>query len=103
MPSPWLSVPLSDYEGHMRSPGVQQLDALSDLFADAVECCRPESVAILGIAGGNGLERIDANITKRILGLDVNPLYLEAVRRRFAAVYDLELHCVDLAEEIAAL
>src|SRR5262249_19000022 len=58
-------------------------------------------VAILGIAGGNGLERIDANITSRIVGLDVNPAYLEAVRRRFAGVPNLELHCVDLAEEIA--
>jgi len=103
MPSPWLSVPLPDYEGHMRSARVQLLDALSDLFADAVECCRPESIAILGVAGGNGLERIDGNITRRIVGLDVNPSYLEAVRRRFAAAYDLELHCVDLAEETAKL
>ena len=103
MPSPWLSVPLADYEGHMRSAGVRQLDPLSDLFADALASCRPESVAILGIAGGNGLERIDGKITRRIVGLDVNPLYLEAVRRRFAAAYDLELHCVDLAEEIAEL
>lgn len=103
MPSPWLSVPLTDYEGHMRSAGVRQLDALSDLFADALACCRPESVAILGIAGGNGLERIDGNITSRIVGLDVNPLYLEVVRRRFGSAYGLELHCVDLAEEIAEL
>jgi hypothetical protein len=87
----------------MRSAGVQQLDALSDLFADALACRRPESVAILGIAGGNGLERIDGNITSRVVGLDVNPLYLEAVRRRFAAVHGLELHCVDLSEEIAEL
>lgn len=103
MPSPWLSVPLTDYEGHMSSAGVQQLDALSDLFADALACCWPESVAILGIAGGNGLDRIDGNITTRIVGLDVNPLYLEVVRRRFGSVYNLELHCVDLAEEIAEL
>src|SRR5512140_3078201 len=99
MPSPWLNIPLDDYEAHMRSAGVQQLDALSDLFADALTWCRPESVAILGIAGGNGLERIDAEITRRIVGLDVNPTYLEAVCRRFPAARGLELHCVDLAEE----
>ena len=102
MPSPWLHVPLTDYEGHMGSAGVQQLDALSDLFAEALTYCRPEAVAILGIAGGNGLERIDGNITRRIVGLDVNPLYLEAVRRRFQAARGLELHCVDLAEEMAS-
>jgi SAM-dependent methyltransferase len=101
MPSPWLNIPLADYEGHMRSAGVQQSDALSDLFANALTWCRPESVAILGIAGGNGLERIDGDITRRIVGLDVNPTYLEAVRRRFPAARSLELHCVDLAEETA--
>ncbi len=100
MPNPWLNVPLADYEGHMRSAGVQQLDALSELFAEALACCRPESVAILGIAGGNGLERIDSNITRCVVGLDVNPLYLDAVRQRYAAAYDLELYCIDLAEEI---
>jgi hypothetical protein len=83
----------------MRSAGVQQLDALSDLFADALAWCRPESVAILGIAGGNGMERIDGDITRRIVGLDVNPTYLEAVRRRFPAARGLELHWVDLADE----
>jgi hypothetical protein len=102
-PSPWLSVPLSDYEGHMRAAGVQQLDALSDLFAEALACRRPESVAILGIAGGNGLDRIDGNVTSRIVGLDVNPGYLEAVRRRFPAGRHLELHCADLAEEIVGV
>ena len=56
MSSPWLSVPLAEYEGHMKSAEVRQLDALSKLFAAALEHCRPGSVAVLGIAGGNGLE-----------------------------------------------
>ena len=65
MTNPWLSVPLADYEAHMRSPAVQQLDALSDLFAEALAFCNPASVAILGIAGGNGLERIDPIVVQR--------------------------------------
>jgi threonine dehydrogenase-like Zn-dependent dehydrogenase len=97
MPNPWLSVPLADYEGHMDSPEVHQLSALSELFAEALAFCRPESVAVLGIAGGNGLRHIDRAITKRIVGLDVNPSYLAAVRGRYAHAC-LELHCVDLAE-----
>ena len=103
MPNPWLSVPLSDYEGHMGPAGVQQLAALSGLFAEAVEICRPESVAILGIAGGNGLEHIDRSFTRRIVGVDINPQYLDSVRRRFGAVYDLELHCRDLAGACPAM
>jgi hypothetical protein len=31
MSNPWLKIPLADYEGHMRSAEVQQLDALSAL------------------------------------------------------------------------
>jgi len=97
MPNPWLGVPLADYEGHMDSPEVHQLSALSELFAEALVLCRPESVAVLGIAGGNGLHHVDGAITKRVVGLDVNPSYLEAVRSRYAHPC-LELHCVDLAK-----
>jgi len=103
MSNPWLNVPLADYEGHMDSPGVAQLRALSDLFAQALALCHPESVIILGIAGGNGLEHIDANITKRVVGLDTNPSYLDAARRRFPMLPGLELHCLDLAQPLSVL
>ena len=101
MPNPWLSVPLADYEGHMRDREVAQLDSLADLFAEALALFRPPSVAVLGIAGGNGLDRIDSAITRRVLGLDVNPLYLEAVRRRYSQLGGLKLVCADLAEPLA--
>lgn len=97
MPNPWLGIPLGDYEGHMDSPEVHQLSVLSELFAEALALCRPESVAVLGVAGGNGLHHVDRAITKRIVGLDVNPSYLEAVRSRYVHTC-LELHCVDLAK-----
>ena len=99
MANPWLSMPLIDYEGHMRSPAVQQLDALSDLFAEALSVGNPASIAILGIAGGNGLERIDPNVVQRVVGVDVNPEYLDVVRVRYAHLPRLELHCIDLAEQ----
>ena len=98
MVNPWLNVPLSEYEGHMNSPEVQQLGALADLFAEALERCKPRSVAILGIAGGNGLDRIDSRVTKRIVGIDVNPAYLDEVRRRYPDRPGLELYCADLAD-----
>ena len=67
MNNPWLQLSLADYEGHMSSPEVQQLAALSDLFAEALAICRPASLAVVGVAGGNGLDRIDGYITKHIL------------------------------------
>jgi hypothetical protein len=100
MPSPWLNIPLQDYEGHMNAPRVAQLDALADLFEETLWRCIPDSVAILGIAGGNGLSRIDPAVTTRIVGVDINPAYLEAVRNRFQAKLPLILHCLDLAMEV---
>src|SRR5579859_5603193 len=99
MSNPWLTIALEDYEGHMGAGNVRQLEALSDLFGRALELCRPESVAVLGVAGGNGLERIDRDVTKRVVGLDINAKYLEAVRQRHGSLSGLELHCTDLNDE----
>jgi Zn-dependent alcohol dehydrogenase len=98
MSSPWLSIPLEDYEGHMDSAGVRQLTVLAELFKCALDRCLPESVAVLGVAGGNGLEQIDCAATKRIVGVDINQRYLDEVQRRFGTLAGLELHCLDLAE-----
>jgi len=98
MSNPWLAISLEDYEGHMGSAGVRQLTALAELFKFALDRCFPESVAVLGVAGGNGLEQIDCAATKRIVGVDINQRYLHEVQRRFGALPGLELHCRDLAE-----
>jgi hypothetical protein len=103
MSNPWLNISLADYEGHMRSDDVQQLDALSELFAAALERCQPPSVAVLGVAGGNGLDRINRRVTSRVVGLDVNQHYLDEARDRYGGTYNLSLHCVDLAEELVEL
>jgi hypothetical protein len=95
MANPWCDIPLADYEGHMDACG--QLGPLADLFAAALAHARPASVAILGIAGGNGLEAVDPRITRRVAGIDINPAYLEAVAQRYGALPGLELHCADLA------
>ena len=99
MSNPWLSVPLAEYERHMSSEEVRQLGVLSELFAEAISRCRPSSIAVLGIAGGNGLEHIDTTVTTRIVGLDLNPQYIETVRQRYSHLPGLELHCTDLSEQ----
>jgi hypothetical protein len=103
MSNPWLSVPLAEYEQHMNSAEVQQLGALSELFAEAIGRCSPSSIAVLGIAGGNGLEHIDSSITRRIVGLDLNPEYLQSVRERYSHLPGLDLRCVNLSEQRIAL
>lgn len=98
MSNPWLTIPLDDYEGHMGPQGVQQSPVLAELFKCALDRCLPESAAVLGIAGGNGLGEIDTTVTKRIVGIDINQQYLEVVERRFGKLPGLELYCRDLAE-----
>ncbi len=95
--SPWLDVPLSDYERHMDRAEVGQYAVLSDIFRDMLAQHRPSSVAIVGVAGGNGLEHIHSGVTTRTVGLDINPAYLDEVRRRFPDLPGLELYAVDLA------
>jgi SAM-dependent methyltransferase len=102
MPSPWLQVPLADYEGHMSAPQVAQLAALADLFEQALIACQPQAVAVAGIAGGNGLDRVDLNVTRRVVGVDVCREYLDAAAQRYSHV-PLELHCTDLANETLSL
>ena len=82
----------------MSSADVRQLTVLAELFKSALDRCRPESVGVLGVAGGNGLEQIDCKVTKRIVGVDINQRYLDEVQRRFGALPGLELHCCNLAE-----
>lgn len=99
MSNAWLTIPLEDYEGHMGSASVQQIPVLSELLHHALDRYRPESVAILGVAGGNGLEHIDSAVTKRVIGVDINQSYLDEVQRRFEALSGLELYCRDLNKE----
>jgi len=90
-------MPLCDYEGHMSLPYVAQAQLLSDAFATTLRDYSPRSVAILGCAGGNGLERIESTVTERVVCIDINPDYIEHVRMRFGRrLRDLELYVGDV-------
>lgn len=83
MKNPWLDIPLADYEGHMALPNVGQAQLLSDVFANALSKYAPRSVAVLGCAGGNGLDRVSSKVTERVVGVDLNPDYVQQARTRF--------------------
>lgn len=95
--SPWLDIPLTDYERHMALPQVGQAKLVADQLAALVALHRPSSVAIAGCAGGNGFERLAAAGVERVVGVDINPRYIEAARNRFAAsLPHLELLTADI-------
>ena len=95
--NPWLKVPLEDYERHMDLPEIGQAMMLNEAMARSVREFRPQSVAIAGCAGGNGIVRIAAMGVNRIAGIDVNAEYLAAVHRRLGSwMPGLELHLADI-------
>jgi len=95
MASPWLDVPLADYEAHMELVGQAQL--LDRLFARALQATRPDSVALLGAAGGNGLRHIADRDIDPIVAVDINPRYLQALEQRHAGhIRNLQVICADL-------
>lgn len=96
MRNPWLDIPLADYEAHMALPYVGQARLLSEILSGALEEYAPRSVAVLGCAGGNGFERIPKTV-ERVVGVDINPNYIECARSRFGGrVPVLELFAGDV-------
>jgi SAM-dependent methyltransferase len=97
--NPWLGIAEADYEGHMSSPAVNQRPVLSRLLREALATTLPPAVLVLGCSTGNGLEHVDAAVTWRVTGVDVNPAYLQRLLQRFPSPdVALDVRCVDLAE-----
>lgn len=95
MANPWLEVPLADYEGHMEHAGQAQM--LGRIFGQALRTLRPQSVAVLGAAGGNGFEHLVSGNVVRTVALDLNRGYLQQLERRFGnRLQGLEIVCGDL-------
>jgi ubiquinone/menaquinone biosynthesis C-methylase UbiE len=95
--NPWLTVPASDYEGHMMAAG--QLTALNEVFRAVYVQHRPRRLAILGCATGNGIEHVRSSITEEVIGVDVNAEYLDVARERFAGSdFKLSLLHADISQ-----
>ena len=95
--SPWLDIPLADYEGHMALPEIAQAGMLADQLESAVRQHAPSSIAIIGCSGGNGFERLIGTTVERIVGIDINPTYVAAARARFGTqLPKLALYVADI-------
>jgi len=81
--NPWFTLPLAEYEAHMALPSIGQAQLIAGLLERLVQALSPTSVAVLGCAGGNGLERLVGTSIERVVALDINPLYVNAARERF--------------------
>ncbi len=96
MTNPWLDIALVDYEAHMSLPTIGQAQMIADQLDRALKRWAPTSVAVIGCAGGNGLDRIATSPVKRVVAVDLNPDYIERTRARYARrLPGLELVCGD--------
>ena len=100
MSNPWESISLSDYEAHMSLEAVMQFQTLNNMMDVQLNAYPAGSVMILGVAGGNGLEHIDVEKYSAVYGVDVNPEYLQEVRKRYSHLDGLlKCICIDLINE----
>jgi len=88
MNHPWLEIPIADYEAHMALPSVGQAQLLSDALQRIVAEFQPLSLAVLGVAGGNGLDAVERAVVRRVVALDFNADYLALCSRRYASSFD---------------
>jgi SAM-dependent methyltransferase len=101
MRSPWLDIPLADYEGHMSLPRIGQADMLAMQLAALLAEWAPVSAAVIGCAGGNGFDRVDVQVTRRVVGIDINPRYIQELAYRYGAtIPGLELYVRDIQEPV---
>ncbi|MFA7418629.1 MAG: class I SAM-dependent methyltransferase [Melioribacteraceae bacterium] len=95
--NPWLKIELEDYESHMALSSIAQAQYLSGVFAQAVQTYSAKSVAILGCAGGNGLEVISNSNMDRVVCVDINPAYISVAKERFSSKFrQSEFLCADI-------
>jgi len=104
MSNPWEEIDLTIYEKHMSSAEVYQLQLLNEITREQLMDNEQTYVAILGVAGGNGLDNIDISRTKKVYAVDINKNYLNLCRERYEFMGDtLELLCMDLTGDEAVL
>lgn len=100
MKNPWEEISLSDYENHMKSDSVMQLQAMNEMMKGQINSYPVSNIIILGIAGGNGLEHISKDKFERVYGVDVNSDYLKEVTHRYSCLDGiLECLCINLINE----
>lgn len=104
MENPWESVSLEVYEGHMSNESVGQLQLLKGIMKSQLEAFEVKSVAVFGVAGGNGLEYADSKKYDNIYGIDINGDYLEVCKKRLKKFGNaLILIQADLSNESCSL
>ena len=79
----WLDIKLDEYENHMALPTIGQSHYLANYLKESVNKYEPNSIALIGCSGGNGLGIIRSDIVERVVCVDINQKYLAIAKERF--------------------
>lgn len=85
-------MPADEYEAHMCSIG--QSTVLREFFCRVYKESSPTRLAILGCTTGGDLQHVDPTVTGMVVGVDINPAYIEIARARFTTLGS-RLHLVN--------
>lgn len=83
MKNQWLDIKLDDYENHMSFPSIGQSQYLANYLQESVNKYKPNSIALIGCSGGNGLGIINPKIVERVVCVDINSKYLAKAKVRY--------------------
>lgn len=104
MPNPWTKIDINTYESHMSLNNVYQLQTMNQIMRSQFCSFSAQSIMILGIAGGNGLEHIDPDKITTVYGVDINKNYLTTCKERYPALNGvLQTLCIDLTHDTTLL
>jgi hypothetical protein len=79
----------------MSDARVGQLQRLHDITGEQLAAYPSRTIAVLGIAGGNGLDLIDPQTTDAVYGYDINRDYLDACEARYRSTLGDRLHLTE--------
>ena len=81
----------------MASPDVGQAALLAIEFKRAIQDAKPQSVGLIGCAGGNGLDALVGTAIAPVVCVDINPGYLASLMARYKdSVSGLETVCCEV-------
>jgi hypothetical protein len=96
MKNPWEKLDLAIYEDHMNLDNVAQIPLLNKIMKSQFFTFDVDSIAIWGVAGGNGLEHISFRDFKEIFCIDLNKEYLKKVKKRYSNLDCINIEKLDL-------
>jgi hypothetical protein len=95
--NPWLDIPAKVYEMHMSDSDVFQLQTLNRIMKLQIEDYSPYTMAIFGVATGNGLEHA-INI-KKVYAIDINDKFLNICKERYCINENISFLKLDIQND----